>query len=311
MAANRTPFEDFNRDQWSSLAASAPLPLTDDDVVRLRGLGDPIDLEEVDTIYRPLTALLLMYRAATAGLHAATRRFLQSGEAPTPYVVGIAGSVAVGKSTVSRLLRELMSRYPDVPNVQLVTTDGFLFPNAVLSKRGLMQRKGFPESFDRRALLRFVQDVKSGVPVVTAPVYSHLTYDIVPGEHIEVRRPEVLILEGLNVLQPPRPGARSPLVVSDFFDFSIYVHAEPDDVKTWYIDRFLKLRETAFQNPQSYFRRYAALTDDEAIAESTRIWDTINAPNLVENIAPTRGRATLVLTKDAEHRMRRMRLRKI
>lgn len=309
---SESPFEDFNRDQWAALAGATPLPLTEDDVVRLRGLGDPIDLEEVDTIYRPLTALLQMYRSATAGLHAATNKFLRAGaSAPaTPYVIGVAGSVAVGKSTVSRLLRELMSRFPDIPNVQLVTTDGFLLPNAELERRGLMGRKGFPESFDRGALLRFVQDVKSGVPAVRAPVYSHLTYDIVPGEFIEVRQPQVLIVEGLNVLQPPLPGARSPLVVSDFFDFSIYVHARPADVKTWYIERFLKLRETAFQRPESYFHRYAALSDQQAIERASHIWDTINAPNLYTNIAPTRGRATLQIKKDSAHRVERMRLRK-
>lgn len=308
---------EFDREQWAALAASAPLPLTDEDVLRLRALGDPIDLEEVDTILRPLTALLSLYRGAMAGLHSATDRFLGSagvqgnGQRPTPYVIGVAGSVAVGKSSISRILRELMSRFPDIPEVQLVTTDGFLYPNAELERRGLMERKGFPESFDRRSLIRFVQEVKSGAEVVRAPVYSHLTYDIVPEEFIEVRQPQVLILEGLNLLQPPMPGAYSPLVVSDFFDFSIYVHAQPEDVKSWYIQRFLQLRETAFANPESYFHKYAALTDEQAISEASRIWDTINAPNLLANIAPTRGRATLVLTKDGRHRMRKMRLRKI
>ncbi|HHW84277.1 MAG TPA: type I pantothenate kinase [Actinomycetales bacterium] len=316
VAENSSPFVEFDREQWSALAASAPLPLTDEDVLRLRALGDPIDLEEVDTILRPLTALLSLYRGAMAGLHSATDRFLGSGgqgngARPTPYVIGVAGSVAVGKSSISRILRELMSRFPDIPRVQLVTTDGFLYPNAELERRGLMQRKGFPESFDRRALLRFVQQVKSGAEVVRAPVYSHLTYDIVEDEYVEVRQPEVLILEGLNLLQPPMPGAYSPLVVSDFFDFSIYVHAQPEDVKNWYIQRFLKLRETAFANPESYFHKYAMLSDGQAISEASRIWDTINAPNLLANIAPTRGRATLVLSKDAEHRMRKMRLRKI
>lgn len=311
MSPSPLPFVDFDRDQWSALAASAPLPLTDNDVLRLRGLGDPIDLEEVDKIYRPLTALLQMYRAATAGLHAATQAFLQSGGEPTPYVIGVAGSVAVGKSTVSRLLRELMSRYEDIPSVQLVTTDGFLYPNAELERRGLMTRKGFPESFDRRRLIRFVQEVKSGAPLVRAPVYSHLVYDIVPDQYIEVRQPQVLILEGLNLLQPPLPGARSPLVVSDFFDFSIYVHAAPAHIRSWYIERFLKLRETAFRNPESYFHRYASLTYEQAIERAAHIWDTINAPNLLANIAPTRGRATLQISKGPEHAVQRLRLRRI
>lgn len=317
MSRNSSPFAEFDREQWSTLAATAPLPLTSEDVLRLRALGDPFDLQEVDTILRPLTVLLSLYRGAMAGLHAATDRFLGSaggtanGPRPTPYIIGVAGSVAVGKSSISRILRELMSRFPDIPRVQLVTTDGFLYPNAELERRGLMSRKGFPESFDRRALLRFVQEVKSGAEVVRAPVYSHLTYDIVPDEYIEVRQPEVLILEGLNLLQPPMPGAHAPLVVSDFFDFSIYVHAQPEDVKSWYIQRFLQLRQTAFSKPESYFHRYASLTDEEAIAEASSIWDNINAPNLLANIAPTRGRATLVLTKDSAHRIQRIRLRKI
>ncbi len=306
-----SPFVEFDRRQWAELAASTPLPLTDDDVVRLRGLGDPIDLAEVDAVYRPLSSLLQMYVAATRGLHHATGTFLRGIAARTPYVIGVAGSVAVGKSSTSRLLRELLSRFPETPSVALVTTDGFLYPNAELERRGLMGRKGFPESFDRRAMLRFIEAVKSGVPVVRAPVYSHLTYDIVPDRTIEVRNPDVLILEGLNVLQPPRAGAHTPLVVSDFFDFSIYVDARPEDIKQWYIQRFLTLKETAFQDESSYFRKYGDLSREEAIATASHIWDTINAPNLLTNIAPTRGRATLVLTKDASHRMRRMRLRKL
>lgn len=307
----RSPFVDFDRDQWSALAASAPLPLTADDVVRLRGLGDPIDLAEVDAIFRPLTSLLQMYVAATRGLHRATGAFLRDIGARTPYIIGVAGSVAVGKSSMSRLLREMMSRFPETPSVSLITTDGFLYPNAELERRGLMQRKGFPESFDRRAMLRFVHAVKSGAPVVTAPVYSHLTYDIVAGEHIEVRNPDVLIVEGLNVLQPARVGAQTPLAISDFFDFSIYVDAAPDHIKQWYVRRFLTLKDTAFQDERSYFRRYGSLSTEEAIETASTIWDTINAPNLLRNIAPTRGRATLMLTKGPDHRMRRMRLRKL
>lgn len=307
----RSPFVEFSREQWSALAESAPLPLTDGDVERLRGLGDPIDLVEVDTVYRPLVSLLAMYVEGTRSLHAATNSFLRENGARTPYVIGVAGSVAVGKSTVSRLLRELISRFPQLPQVELVTTDGFLWPNAELERRGIMDRKGFPESFDRRALLKFVQAVKSGEPEVSAPVYSHLTYDILPGQRITVRQPDVLIVEGLNVLQPPRQGAGSPLTVSDFFDFSIYVDAHTEDAKRWYIERFLKLKATAFRNPESYFRRYADLNEMEARATAAHIWDRINEPNLLQNIAPTRGRATLVLTKGPDHKVKSMRLRKL
>lgn len=307
----RSPFVEFSRADWSALAESAPLPLTRADVERLRGLGDPIDLAEVDTVYRPLVSLLSMYEEGTRSLHDSTSSFLRETEGRTPYVIGVAGSVAVGKSTASRLLRELMSRFPQTPKVELVTTDGFLHPNAELERRGIMDRKGFPESFDRKALLRFVQAVKSGEPEVTAPVYSHLTYDIVPDKRITVSRPDVLIIEGLNVLQPARQGAGSPLAISDFFDFSIYIDAKPEDAKRWYIARFLQLKATAFRDPESYFRRYADLTESEAVATASHIWDRINAPNLEQNIAPTRGRATLVLTKGADHHVESMRLRKL
>ena len=221
--------------------------------------------------------------------------------------------MAVGKSTTARILREVLSRWPDTPRVELVTTDGFLLPNAELTRRGLMQRKGFPESYDRRRLLRFVTDVKSGMPEVRAPVYSHLTYDIVPGEEVVVRSPDVLIVEGLNVLQPARVrgDGRQGVAVSDFFDFSIYVDARTEDVRRWYVDRFLRLRQTAFSNPDSYFHRYASLTDDEAVERAQQIWADINEKNLVENVLPTRGRATLVLGKGADHAVRRIRLRKL
>lgn len=308
-----TPYVDLDREAWSRLSAATPLPLTDADVQRLRGLGDPIDLAEVDVVYRPLSRLLNLYVAASASLHGATTTFLGELTTRTPYVIGIAGSVAVGKSTVARLLRELMARWPETPRVELVTTDGFLYPNAELERRGLMGRKGFPESYDRRALLRFLAAVKAGRAEVRAPHYSHLTYDIVPGEQTVVRRPDVLIVEGLNVLQPARASAagETSLAVSDYFDFSIYVDAREQDVRQWYVDRFLSLRATAFSREGSYFRRYADLTDTEAIARAEEIWDSINAPNLRENILPTRGRATLVLRKGLDHAVERVRLRKV
>ncbi len=311
--APSTPYVDLGRAAWTRLSASTPLPLTDADVERLAGLGDPIDLAEVDAIYRPISRLLDLYVEATRGLHAASSTFLREDISPTPFVIGVAGSVAVGKSTTARILRELLARWPATPRVQLVTTDGFLYPNAELERRGLMERKGFPESYDRRALLRFVSAVKAGRTEVRAPVYSHLSYDILPGEVNVVRRPDVLIVEGLNVLQPARPSAEgtSSLAVSDFFDFSIYVDARPGDVRQWYVDRFLRLRETAFANPASYFHRYAALSDDQAVAKAESIWDSINAPNLEQNILPTRSRATLVLTKGPDHSVERVRLRKL
>lgn len=308
-----TPYVDLDRDAWTRLSASTPLPLTDADVERLAGLGDPIDLAEVDAIYRPISRLLDLYIEATRGLHGASSTFLREDITPTPFVIGVAGSVAVGKSTTARLLRELLARWPATPRVQLITTDGFLYPNAELERRGLMDRKGFPESYDRRALLRFVSSVKAGKPSVTAPVYDHLTYDIVPDKQIVVQRPDVLIVEGLNVLQPagPATGGTSSLAVSDFFDFSIYVDARTRDVREWYVDRFVALRDSAFAKPESYFHRYATLTDDEAVARAESIWDSINQPNLEENILPTRSRATLVLTKGPDHSVERVRLRKL
>lgn len=308
-----SPYVELDRETWVRLSESTPLPLTDEDVTRLRGLGDPIDLAEVDAIYRPLSRLLDLYVTATRHLHAASSTFLREATPRTPFVIGVAGSVAVGKSTTARLLRELMARWPATPNVALLTTDGFLYPNAELERRGLLNRKGFPESYDRRALLQFVSRVKAGHAEVRAPVYDHITYDIVPGAQVVVRRPDVLIVEGLNVLQPARPttAGTSNLAVSDFFDFSIYVDARTADVRQWYVERFLSLRSTAFARPESYFHRYASLTDAQAVARAESIWDAINAPNLVQNILPTRSRATLVLQKGSDHSVARVRLRKL
>ncbi|WP_062131587.1 type I pantothenate kinase [Demequina aestuarii] len=308
-----SPFVTFSRPEWSALADTTPLPLTEEDISRVRGLGDPIDLAEVDTIYRPLSRLLDLYSGATGELHAATSAFLGERASRTPFVIGIAGSVAVGKSTTARVLRELMGRWPETPRVSLVTTDGFLYPNAVLRARGILDRKGFPESYDRRALRQFIADVKSGLPEVHAPVYSHLTYDIVPGERVAVRQPDVLIVEGLNVLQPatPRDLDDTALAVSDYFDVSIYVDAQPHNVRRWYIDRFLQLRATAFTKPESYFHSYSSLSDEEATARAGEIWDAINAPNLARNIAPTRSRATIILAKGEDHQIESVRMRKL
>lgn len=308
-----TPYVELDRQAWSRLRESTPLTLTEDDLAAVRGLGDPLDLHEVVEVYLPLSRLLNLHVAASQRLHDATATFLGEDGGRTPYVIGIAGSVAVGKSTTARILQLLLSRWPDHPRVQLVTTDGFLWPNAELARRGILHRKGFPESYDQRGLVRFVTEVKSGAEAVSAPVYSHLTYDIVPGEQTTVRRPDILLVEGLNVLQPARPSPRGrpKLAVSDFFDFSIYVDARAEHIRDWYVERFLRLRETAFADPTSYFHRYASLPDEAAVAEAGRLWREINEVNLVENVLPTRGRARLVLRKGANHAVTRVRLRKV
>ncbi len=307
-----SPFVDFDRQTWSQLRDTSALPLTADELEELRSLGDPVDLDEVREVYLPLSRLLDLHVRAVGGLLEAYRTFLRQDEEATPFVIGIAGSVSVGKSTTARLLRLLLARWIDHPNVALVTTDGFLYPNAELERRGLLRRKGFPESYDRRALLRFVSDIKAGKPEVSAPVYSHLVYDVLD-EQRTVVRPDILILEGLNVLQPaPQSGERaSALAVSDLIDFSIYVDAHPTDVRRWYVERFLALRETAFRDPASYFARYAEMDVDAAIDQAGTLWDEINGPNLRENVTPTRSRADLVLTKGGDHSVRRIRLRKL
>ena len=308
-----SPYVEIDRARWSSLRDATPLTLDDADLTRLRGLGEPIDLAEVEEVYLPLSRLLSLQVTAAQQRHRATAMFLGEASPRVPFVIGVAGSVAVGKSTTSRVLRELLARWPDHPRVELVTTDGFLLPNTELERRNLLARKGYPESYDQRALLRFLAAVKSGVAEVAAPVYSHLVYDVVPDETVAVHSPDILIVEGLNVLQPPAPrdDRRTRMSISDYFDVSVYVDAATADIGQWYVERFLRLRRTAFADPASYFRRYAGLSDDEARATATRIWTEINGPNLVDNILPTRGRATLVLEKGSDHAVRRVRLRKV
>ncbi|HET8957063.1 MAG TPA: type I pantothenate kinase [Microcella sp.] len=306
---DQSPFVELDRARWSALAPATPQPLTEPELIGLRGLGDQLDVREVAEVYQPLSRLLNLYAAGARDLHTATRQFLGDRGPRTPFVIGVAGSVAVGKSTIARLLRELLSRWDDTPRVERVTTDGFLLPTAELSRRGILHRKGFPESYDRRALLRFVSRIKAGAEEVRAPVYSHLSYDIIPGAEIIVRRPDILIVEGLNVLQPPGPGAS--LAVSDLFDFTIYVDARTSDIADWYEQRFLKLQRGAFSDPRSYFHRYASLSEDEARVTARRIWGDINEPNLVQNILPTRARASLVLRKERNHTVSTVLLRKI
>lgn len=313
LAADTTPspqlYRQIDREDWARLSAGMTQPLTETEVVQLRGIGDRLDLTEVREVYLPLSRLLSLYANATKRLGAETAGFFREPEPATPFVVAVAGSVAVGKSTIARLLRELMSRWSDTPRVELVTTDGFLYPNAELERRGIMDRKGFPESYDRRALLDFLTEVKSGAAEVHAPFYSHMRYDIIPDAQVTVRRPDVVIVEGLNVLQPP-PSPHE-VAVSDLFDFSIYVDADAAHIEKWYVDRFLALRSGAFANPSSFFKVFAELTDDEAVTRALGFWNDINLPNLEENVLPTRHRATLVLQKAADHTVERVLLRKL
>ncbi|MBO9577677.1 MAG: type I pantothenate kinase [Microbacteriaceae bacterium] len=305
-------FHAIGRAEWAALAAGMRAPLTPAEIAALQGTGDQLDLAEVEDVYLPLSRLLSLYASGAQRLYGETRGFLDGAVAvpdETPFVIGVAGSVAVGKSTISRVLRELLSRWPGTPRVELVTTDGFLYPNAELVRRDLLQRKGFPESYDRRALVDFVSAIKAGEPEVRAPLYSHLVYDIVPGAEVVIRRPDVLIVEGLNVLQPAPQG--QALALADLFDFSIYVDAATSDIEDWYVERFLRLRQGSFADPSSYFHRYAGLSDAEAVATARDIWDRINGRNLVENVLPTRERARLVLRKGPNHVVDRVLLRKI
>lgn len=308
-----SPYRIFTEAEWSHLRADTPMTLTAAEVQRMEGLNDPVSLDQVETIYLPLSRLLSFYVEATQALHRATNRFLGVNDGKNPFIIGIAGSVAVGKSTTSRVLQALLARWPSTPKVDLVTTDGFLYPNAVLEAEGLMRRKGFPESFDRAALLQFLSDIKAGKRNVKAPIYSHFYYDIMPGQHVIVDRPDILILEGLNVLQTsnlPKDGKAIPFV-SDFFDFSIYIDAETETLRRWYMERFMRLRETAFRDPGSYFHRYSLIEDAEAKRIGEDLWAKINLLNLSENILPTRPRADLILTKGESHEIEQVALRKL
>ena len=308
-----SPYRIFSRAEWATLRADTPMTLEHDEVARLRSMHDRLDMSEVAEIYLPLSRLLSLYVVATQRLFHAQQGFLGTEDAKVPYIIGVGGSVAVGKSTTARVLQALLARWPNVPKVDLITTDGFLYPNAVLAREGLMEKKGFPESYDLPALLRFLSEIKAGRHPVRAPVYSHLVYDVIPNEQVEIDRPDILIVEGLNVLQAgrlPKDGKAVPFV-SDFFDFSVYLDADEGVLLSWYVARFLALRDTAFADPKSYFHRYAQLSDEEAIATATSIWNRINLVNLRENILPTRPRADLILKKGESHEVEEVALRRL
>lgn len=307
------PYRTFTREEWAKRRADTPMPLSEDEVANLSGVIERMSVDEVTDIYLPMSRVLNFYVAASQHLHAETSGFLRKSDNKTPFIIGMAGSVAAGKSTSARVLRALLARWPNHPRVDLVPTDGFLFPNAELEKRGIMHRKGFPESFDQKALLQFMFDVKAGRPNVRAPVYSHFDYDIRADEHIVVDRPDILIVEGLNVLQPatlPKDGTAIPFV-SDFFDFSIYIHADPRIIEEWYVTRFLTLCKTGFSHPDAYFHRYSHLSEAEARETALSIWRRINLRNLEENILPTRQRADLILNKGADHTTESVWLRRL
>lgn len=308
-----SPFQRFSRSEWAALRADTPLTLTAEELISLRSLNDRVDMDEVVAIYLPISRLLNLYVDATQQLFLATRRFLGKNGAKVPYIIGMAGSVAVGKSTTARILQKLLARWPSHRKVDLVTTDGFLFPNEKLEHLGILNKKGFPESYDLPAMLRFLTEVKAGVRNVTAPIYSHLTYDVLPDQRLTIDNPDILLVEGLNVLQTgSSQGAEGAgFYVSDFFDFSIYMDADEEVLSGWYIDRFLQLRSTAFADPKSYFHRYATLSDDEARTTASSIWKTINLLNLRENVLPTRQRADLILHKGADHVINEVTLRKL
>ena len=313
MTRDPAPYRRFTKAEWSRFSAGEKMTLSEGDLERLRSLNDPISMEEAEEIYLPLSRLLSFYVEAVQRLHNVSSRFLGTGDEKVPFIIGVAGSVAVGKSTTARILRALLRRWKTSPKVDLVTTDGFLYPNAILTERGLMDRKGFPESYDRARFVAFLSDIKSGKPDVSVPVYSHLIYDVLPGEQVVIVRPDILIVEGLNILQPgelPRTG-RPILFASDFLDFSIYIDADEDDLRHWFMERFFRLRETAFRDPNSFFRRFADMTEEEAGAFGRAVWESINRPNLLNNVLPTRSRADLILKKGKSHLIEDVQLRRV